>query len=60
MAKVEKRRLEEGKHTLIRFGGHQVSAEKLDHFNQRKFVKLGDKASPSAGNLAQSPSDYGF
>ncbi|KAI9699272.1 MAG: hypothetical protein M1836_002882 [Candelina mexicana] len=46
-AKVEKRKLE-GKLTVIRFKGTEVSTGKLEHFRQRKFFKYGDKASPTA------------
>lgn len=49
LAKAEKRKHQHNKPTRFRVRGRELEIEKLKRFENRRFVRTEDKASPSAG-----------
>lgn len=48
VAKMDKRRRETGKDTVVFHNGVQVPAEKITNFKRRKVIRESDPASPGA------------
>lgn len=55
VAKIEKRKKEAGKDTVVFHNGIQMPTEKIENFKRRKVVKESDPASPSARKFLPLP-----
>jgi hypothetical protein len=52
VSKINKRKMEEGKDTLVFHKDVQIPIAKIENFKRRKIVRESDPASPSAGEVS--------